>query len=269
MEPHSSTLAPIALGALFVGVTAYGVAVIRQRRAKFASGWNPWRSLSFTAGSALLALALSPPLADFAHHDFRGHMVQHLLLGMLAPLGLALGAPMTLLLRTVPASMARRVTRFLRAPLVRVVGHPVTALTLNVGGMYLLYLTPLYAMTFSHPWLHGLVHWHFIAAGYLFVWAIAGPDPAPHRPQLAVRLGVLFFAIGAHAILGKVMYAYLWPRDTHHSAEEIQAGAKLMYYGGDVAELLLAVALFATWYVRRNPRGEIDCRAEIPQYERT
>jgi putative membrane protein len=174
---------------------------------------------------------------------------------MLAPLGLVLGAPMTLLLRTLAPPAARRVTRVLVSRPLQVLSHPATALVLNIGGMYVLYLTPLYAATLTSPLLHHLVHFHFLAAGYLFVWSIlAGPDPAPHAPGMWVRLGVLFVSTAAHATLGKLMYGFLWPRGTHHGTEEIQAAAQLMYYGGDLAEVLLVVALFAMWYRARGAR---------------
>lgn len=218
--------------------------------------WSLWRVAAFAAGLGLLAVAVSPPLMRMAHHDLRFHMVQHLLIGMLAPLGLVLAAPVTLVLRTLSVPAARRVAGVLRSGPVRVLSHPVTALVLNVGGMYLLYLTPLYAATLTTPWLHVLVHVHFLAAGYLFTWAIlAGPDPAPHPPGLPVRLAVLFVAMGAHATLGKLMYGHLWPRHTPHGPDEIRAAAQLMYYGGDLAEVLLAVALFALWYRRRSRRS--------------
>ena len=115
--------------------------------------------------------------------------------------------------------------------------------------MALLYLTPLYAAMQASPLLHVLVHLHFLAAGYLFTWAVlAAPDVSPHPASLRLRLAVLFVAIAAHATLGKVMYGYLLPRHTANAAEEIMAAAQLMYYGGDLAELLLAMALFAGWY---------------------
>lgn len=246
----------LLLGAL--GATYWWAANRQWRKGR---AWNVWRSISFTAGILLLAMALSPPLADFAHHDFRGHMAQHLLLGMLAPLLLVLAAPVSLLLRTVSVAAARRITALLHLPGIRIICHPLTALILNIGGMYLLYLTPLYAFTLSNGALHALVHWHFIAAGYLFAWAIAGPDPSPWRPDLRTRLAVLFCGMAAHAVLGKLMYAYSWPRGTPHSAEEIRSAAKLMYYGGDITELLLAIALFALWYRNRASTDRLSLTA--------
>ena len=253
MAPHShafestATFSMVSLSLLTAVTIAYLAAAHAQRR----SG-RRWRTRCVGAwliGAGLLGTALAPPVVEWAHHDLRGHMVQHLLIGMLAPLALVLAAPMTLLLRTVPVAAARRITTTLRHQPFRLLTHPVTAAGLNIGGMYVLYVTPLYAMSLHSPALHHLIHVHFFAAGYLFCWAIlAGPDPAPHAPGFRFRLGVLFASIAAHAILGKLMYGYLWPRHTPHSIEEIQTAAQLMYYGGDLAELLLAVALFAMWY---------------------
>lgn len=81
----------------------------------------------------------------------------------------------------------------------------------------------------------------------LFTWSVAGADPAPHWPSLRTRLAVLFLAGAAHATPGKLMYAHALPRGAGLAVEEIEAAAKLMCYGGDIAELALAVMLFITW----------------------
>lgn len=236
---------------LLSGVLVLYVVATRVRRRRLRP-WNPWRTASFAAGIGVLALALAPPVAAFAHADFRGHVAQHLLLGMLAPLGLVLGAPVTLLLRTLPVAAGRRMAAALRSRSLRWLSHPVTALLLSIGGMYLLYLTPLYRATLTSPLLHHLLNVHFLAAGFLFTAALVSPDPQPHRAAFRTRLAVLFIAIAAHTTLSKVMYAYHWPRTAMHSLDELQAGAQVMYYGGDVAELLLIIALFGTWYTSRR-----------------
>lgn len=121
-------------------------------------------------------------------------MAQHLLLGMLAPVGLVLAAPVTLVLRSPGPSVRRLAARILQWPLVHVVGHPVSAAVLSVGGLYAVMLTPLYGALERYPSLHHGVHLHYLATGYLFAWSIAGPDPAPRRPGLAVRVAVLIAA---------------------------------------------------------------------------
>ncbi|WP_430499730.1 cytochrome c oxidase assembly protein [Micromonospora trifolii] len=229
---------------------SYVLAAVRDSR-----GWDHRRTASWLVGCALLAVAVGP-LAQLPDNP-SGHMAQHLLLGMLAPLGLVLAAPVTLLLRVAPPPVRRAVGRLLRARPLHLLAHPVTAALLTTGGLALVLLTPLYAAAERQPVLHHAVHLHYLAAGYLFAWSLAGPDPAPHRPGLTVRVGALLATSAGHAVLAKYLYAQaetLPPGLTDRDPEAFREAAQLMYYGGDLAELLLAAALFATWYHSRRPR---------------
>lgn len=235
-------LSTLLLTGSLLALLLYAAALLHlwRRRVRISVG----RAVSFALGILLLLLAASPTMATWAAADLRGHMTQHLLLGMIAPVGLVLGAPGTLLLRVASPPLRRALVALLGARPLRVLLHPSTAALLDVGGMYLLYLTPLYLWSMATPLGHVAVHLHFLAAGCLFSWAIAGPDPAPHRPGPTTRLLALFGAMAAHAVLGKLMYAYGFPRGTGADLAELEAAARLMYYGGDLAELLLAAALF-------------------------
>ncbi|MDG4778846.1 cytochrome c oxidase assembly protein [Micromonospora sp. WMMD961] len=243
--PGWSPLFPVVL---LAGV--YLLAAVRDPR-----GWDHRRTIAWLVGCALLAVAVGPlgRLSD----DPRGHMAQHLLLGMLAPLGLVLGAPVTLLLRVSPPPVRRTVGRLLRARPLHLLAHPVTAALLSTGGLALVLLTALYAVAERQPVLHHALHLHYLAAGYLFAWSLVGPDPAPRRPGLAVRVGAQIGAAAGHSVLAKYLYAHaetLPPGLVDRDPVEFQSAAQLMYYGGDLAELLLAVALFATWYAHRTRR---------------
>ncbi|MEU6203781.1 cytochrome c oxidase assembly protein [Micromonospora musae] len=239
---------PLAVVALLAG--GYLFALSRDRR-----GWPRRRTGAWLAGCALLAVALGPPALLPAGHA--GHLAQHLLLGMFAPLALVLGAPMTLLLRVAPPPVRRAVARVLRARPFHVLAHPATAVLLSTGGLWLVLVTPLYVATESHRLLHHGLHLHYLLAGYLLAWSVAGPDPAPRRPGLPVRLGALFVAAAGHSALAKYLYAHadaLPPGLAERDVDELRAAAQLMYYGGDLAELLLATVLFAAWYRRRSSR---------------
>ncbi len=225
--------------------------MLARRQARRHGSWSGWRTVSFVTGAGLLGMALVPALSPFPAGDFRGHMLQHLLIGMYAPLLLVMGAPATLLLRTLPPRHGRVLGRLLHVAPLRVVTHPVTALVLNLGGLLVLYLTPLYVATTQRPVLHHLVHLHFLVAGYLFAHAIAGPDPAPRRPSVTARLVVLGVAVTGHAVLSQLLYAGALVQ-VPVSAVELRGAGELMYYGGDIAELLLALAMLTTW---RRPRA--------------
>ncbi|MEU4509267.1 cytochrome c oxidase assembly protein [Nonomuraea wenchangensis] len=243
---HAATLA-VAFAVIVPVLLAGGYLVAAAR----TPGWSRWRAAAFTGGAALVAFALTGPLAAYAAADFRGHMTQHLLVAMLAPLGLVLGAPVTLLLRALPRPYARRLGGLLRARVPHLLAHPVTALVLSAGGMIVLYCTPLYRAAMVTPWLHELVHVHFLLSGCLFAWAIAGPDPAPRRPSVPARLVVLGVAVAAHAGLSQLMYAGLGV-DLPVPAAQRTGAAEIMYYGGDLAELLLAAVLVAGWRPARR-----------------
>lgn len=244
-EAHA-TAAVVAAPLLAVAVVAGGYGALAARRRGQARRWSGWRTASFLAGCAVLAVALSPGLSPYPAGDFRGHMLQHLLIGMVAPTCLALGAPMSLALRNLPVRRRRLAAAVLRSRGVHLLTHPVTVLTLAVGGLLALYATPLAAFVDDRPAAHHLVHLHFLVSGYLFAWLVAGPDPAPRRPGVRARLVVLGVAIAAHSVLSQLMYAGVLG-STDVPAAELRGAATLMYYGGDIAELALAAALVASW----------------------
>lgn len=245
------TLLPV-LG-LLLASAAYLLLAHRARRRNPARGWGRWRSAAFLTGTFLLAVALLPPLAPFAHHDFRGHMAQHMLIGMSAPLALVLSAPVTLLLRTLPATRGRQLTKALHTRPARILTHPAVALLLSTGTLALLYFTPLYHASTGNAAGHWLLHAHFLLSGCLFAHVIAGPDPAPSRPGVPARLVCLGIAIAAHAVISQLMYGGFWI-DIHAPVDQVQGGAEIMYYGGDITELLLAAALVTTWRPAPGPQ---------------
>lgn len=128
---------------------------------------------------------------------------------------------------------------------------PLAALTLNIGGMALLYFTPLYAAMHAQPWLHLLVHFHIMAAGVLFALVVAGTEPLPHRAPFGWRVGILLAGMTLHAVLAKQMYAQGLPLGVG-TTEETQLAARQMYYWGDFSEVLLGVLLYWGWLRERD-----------------
>lgn len=260
-------LAAEARTLLLVGLLAAAyLGLARRWGRRRRRGWSRWRAASWSIGLALLAAGLSPSLSAAAHHDPVAHMVQHLLVGMYAPIGLVLAAPVTLFLGATTTRTARRVTALLRTRVVHLLSHPATATVLSAGGLWVLYGTSLYALTARSPVVHHLVLFHLVAAGVLFAWAVAGPDPAPRRPGLLVRLGALLVSAASHAVLAKLLYARAghWPPGGHGPVDRTETAAMLMYYGGDLAELLLAVVVLAGWYARTAPRAARSRPAAAP-----
>lgn len=229
------------MAVLVLALIAYLLGVHRHHHGQ----WPRWRTTAWIAGLASVGAGWAGPLAEAARHDFTAHMGTHLLVGMIGPLLLVLAAPVTLALRTLPAPGARRLSAVLRSPPVRVVTHPIVAAVLNGGGIWLLYTTGAFELMHSSVALHTLVHAHILLAGIAFTVAMIGPDPNPHRASLRTRATVLVLFIAAHSILGKWLYAY---PPAGVDPADARAGAQLMYYGGDVVDLVILTLLFAGWY---------------------
>lgn len=256
----SGTEAVVPLAVACAVAALYLIMALRARRDP--RGWSPWRTASFLVGVALAAAFASA--SPFPSGDFRSHMLQHLMIGMYAPLALVLGAPVTLVLRSAPVPAGRVIGRALHSRPMALLSHPIVGLLLTVGGMAVLCFTPLYTATLTSPLLHQAVHLHFLLAGYMFAYAIAGPDPAPHRPSVPFRLVVLGIAITAHASIAQLIYAGALVQ-VDAPAVQLRGAADLMYYGGDIAELLLAVAMVSTWRpVRAASAARRAARLTVP-----
>lgn len=243
----------LAAGAALLPAALY-LAGVRVRRER-GRDWPPGRTAAWLLGCLLVGVALAPPLEEAATGP-SGHMVQHLLLGAAAPLALVLGAPLTVLLGALDPAARRPLAAVLHAPALRVLTHPATGAVLTAGGLALLYLTPLYAVSTRSVAVHALVHGHLLAAGCLFAWAVAGPDPAPRRPGPGVRVAAVVAAGGAHAVLATLLYARAGdlPPGAGLGAPEVEAAAQVMYHGGHLADLALLVALFGARYRRGTRR---------------
>lgn len=222
--------------------------------------WPIYRYICWMSGVLSAAAALIGPVAEAAHENFTAHMAGHLFLGMLAPLLLAHAAPMTLLMRTLCVSHARKLTRMLKSFPVSIYCHPIAASILNIGGLWLLYTTELYSMMHHYALLHMIVHLHVFAAGYLYTISIIYIDPMPHRYSYFYRAIVLILSLAAHGILSKFIYAY---PPAGVPIEQAQMGAMIMYYGGDMIELGLLFLFCLQWYKAARPRIPTDQSLKI------
>ncbi|SHM81042.1 cytochrome c oxidase assembly protein [Actinacidiphila paucisporea] len=238
---------PHVLAALLALAVVAGYLLAARRLRRRGDVWPPVRDGSFAAGGVgLAAVAMTPPPGG----GFTGHMVQHLVIGMAAPLLMVLGRPVTLALRALPAGRVRRgLPAAARSRPAGWLLFPPTAAVIDAGGLWLLYRTRLFADTHDSPWLSAAVHVHVLAAGLLFSFAVCGLDPARHRRGMPLRAA----AGAAHAVLAKSLYA-VPPPGTGLTAHDVARGAEVMYYGGDVIEIALAAVLAWQWYTATGRR---------------
>ncbi|HEY2225820.1 cytochrome c oxidase assembly protein [Actinomycetospora sp.] len=173
-------------------------------------GWPVGRTVSWFAGCAVLVLATSSGLGRYADALFSAHIAEHMLVGIVAPVLLVLGGPVTLARRALPEDCdARdRLEALLEAPALRVLAHPAVAAVLVVGSPFLLYLTPAFSLLQPLGWLMPAISLWFLGVGYLFFWVLVGVDPPPGpRPPHVARLAVLVASMPFHALFGVILLA--------------------------------------------------------------
>jgi putative membrane protein len=242
----ADALSEIVLLSLVISAGVYAGAAFNVRERQ---GWSWWRVLAWVGAMALVLVSVTGRLGQAAALDFRAHVITHLLLAQAVPLLLVAAAPVTLLLRALPVGAARRVTWLLGTRPLGWLTEPVVAAVLSISGLWVLYGTPVYALSQSYGWLHLLVHAHLLITGYLLTTSLVGRDPMPHRRSHGYRAGVLVALLAAHAIVARSLYAV---PPVGVPAAQAEDGAMIMYYGSDALSLVLIVWLCADWYHRRK-----------------
>jgi putative copper resistance protein D len=229
----------------------------RQRIVQRGHRWPAQRTACFLSGLGAIALALQSPIEGYDTALFSVHVIQHLLLTMVAAPLLALGAPITMLLMTVTAPTRRRIVRVVHSLPVKIIGHPLLAWALFTLTLYGLYFSPLFDLALRNPFVHDLVHLHFIAVGLLFWWPVVGVDPTRWRLHHLARVLYVFLMVPFHAFLGVALM-----NSGHLMAPALadftrnwgpspladqQAGGAIMWGVGDVVSLIAVIAILASW----------------------
>jgi putative membrane protein len=241
--PVAAALAAVLAVAALLAVGFYLAAASHLRRR--GDAW-PWaRDASFALGGVGVAAAVTVPLPAA---PFTADMAQYVMAGMVAPLLLVLARPLTLALRVLRPGWVRRVLLTVaHSRYAAVVAFPLTAVLLDVGGLWLVYRTPLFAAIHHQDWLLAVVKVHTLAAGILLAFVVCELDPLRRRWSLQWRVGVLLAVGTTHAALAKMLYVTP-PPGTAFTRSDLRTGALLMYYGGDLVVLALAVTLAVQWY---------------------
>ena len=249
---------------VWLGLAALYLVAGRAGVLRGRTGWPPRRTTAWLIGTGFGVVATAGPLAQAAGSSLTAHMAAHLLLGMLVPLLLVLGAPGTLFLRAVSARTGRHYARLAGSAPVRLAAHPLMAGLLAAGPTAVLYWDPAAFALLHHPVSGPLLHVHFVAAGTLFAYAVVGPDPNPHRAAPWLRGVAILTTIAVHAVVAKHLYAVAgqgsWPSDAEQAAQ-------LMYYGGDAVHVLLLVVfctqVYRTAGRRLRPRARPSARGRL------
>jgi putative copper resistance protein D len=249
---------------LLVCASLYTWGVERLRRRGRA--WSPWRSASFLTGIATLALATQSSMGAYDDSLFSVHVAQHLVLSMVGPFFLALGAPVTLALQASTRSTQTRLLGVLHSRPVTMLTHPAVAFTVFALTLYGLYFTPLYALSLRNDVVHSAVHLHFAVAGSLFFWVVVGLDPVGSRLPYGARLVMVLATVPVHAFLGIALMTGTHPLAADWYAQirqwgvspltDQRTGGALMWGFGDLLSLAAGAVVVRQWTAHEDRATE-------------
>jgi cytochrome c oxidase assembly factor CtaG len=258
-----------------LAAAAYARGARRMKRRR----WPAWRTAVFFSGVVVLLLALLPALEALAADLFSVHMLQHVLLTTVAPPLLLIGEPVRPFLRGLPAALRTGVIRRLARSgavrgLLHFLRHPLVAVVVFVGGVYLWHWPALYDAAVEDAALHVVEHAHFFGAALLF-WSVV-IDPVPFRGTLpyAARIVYLLLAGAAqNTLLGgilsfstRLLYPHYAERTAAYGLDALtdqRIGGALMWVVGDAVFLLGVSLAFFAWLAdeeetqRRREQGTL------------
>ena len=240
------------------GLYVFGVVLLHRR----GDRWPVGRTIAFLVGMAVFAFATQSGLAAYDTTLLSAHMVQHMLLSMLVPLSLALGAPVTLALRTLPGRPRGWLLAVLHSRVARVLSFPPLAFALYVVSPWALYFTDWYRASLESTYVHEMMHVHLVLVGALFFWPLMGVDPVPGRVSHPFRVLLVVMTLPFHAFLGVTIMGQerLLGGDWYPSLHDGPMGAWLpdpladqhlaggiLWATGDLIGVVFFAVLFAQW----------------------
>jgi cytochrome c oxidase assembly factor CtaG len=239
--------------------------------------WPVGRTVAFVVGVLSIGLMMCTRLNDYGMVMFSVHMVQHMVISMLSPILLLLGAPVTLALRALPtAGKGRKGPRELLLMLLhswymRIVTHPAFTIPLFIASLYALYFTPIFDFLMGSDLGHAAMMVHFLAVGVVFFWPIMGVDPGPNRPGYLMRMLELFAGMPFHAFFGIALMMASTPMvktfENPPASLGIDALADQNAAGGiawafsEIPSVLVLIALLFQWYGSEQRQAKRQDRA--------
>ncbi|MFJ5723813.1 cytochrome c oxidase assembly protein [Streptomyces sp. NPDC093149] len=253
---------PFFLIGCVLAIGLYGYAVLRLRGR--GDSWPVARTAFFVVGVLSIALVMCTKLNDYGMVMFSVHMVQHMVISMLSPILLLLGAPVTLALRALPVAGRGRtgprelLLMLLHSRYMRVITHPVFTIPIFIASLYALYFTPLFDFLMGSKTGHIAMMVHFLAVGLVFFWPIMGVDPGPHRPGYVMRMLELFAGMPFHAFFGIALMMASTPMVETYKHPPASLGIDALsdqnWAGGiawafsEIPSVLVLIALVFQWY---------------------
>jgi cytochrome c oxidase assembly factor CtaG len=254
--------APIVTAGVVIAAGLYAWGAVRVRRRHPARPWPLWRALMFLLGLLVIVLATESGVGTYDDTLFWDHMVQHLMLLMVAPPLLVTGQPMTLLLHASRNPLHTWVKRVLRSGPVHALTAPAFGVTAYAATVVLCHLTSFMNLVESNDAVHEAEHALFLVVGYIYFLPLIGKEPIGWKVSYPVRLFLLFIAMPVDAFTGVVLgsetsmpfTAFSSPRNWGPAPlQDIHDGGAVMWVGGAAIMFVLIMATFFAWSRETRP----------------
>jgi putative copper resistance protein D len=221
-------------------------------------------TVAFLGGLAAIAFALLSGIERYDTTLFSVHMVQHILLTLVAAPLLVLSAPITLLLRVAtPGARRRWILPLLHSRVVRALSFPVVAWTVFAAVMWATHFSPLFDLALEDALVHDLEHALYLGSAILFWWPAVGVDPTPWRMPPPVRALYVFLQMPQNTFLAVVLLnapTALYPHYVTLARSwgpspllDQQVAAGIMWLIGDLIFLGAVIGLVWAW-MRQDER---------------
>jgi len=266
---------PLVLLAGALGLYLWGTA--RVARLQPRHPWSRWRTTAFVAGLVVTALSIFSFIGVYADVLFWDHMVQHLMLIMIAAALFAMSSPVLLVWRATTGDAHRRVTRWLRTPVSEFFSHPVVAFVLYAVVIPITHLTVFFNYALEHPAVSDVEHLIFLVVGYLFWRQIFGAEPQKTRMHPAMKMLYLFLAIPVDTFTGLSLDSATREMFPAFSAAhrtwgptlvtDLHIGGVIMWVLGDTLMTLAMIPVAIEWLhveERRAVRVDRELDAILP-----
>jgi cytochrome c oxidase assembly factor CtaG len=251
-------LDPLVSTGLLVAALGWLWIVRRVARLHPGNGVPPARSVAFFGGLLAIAMALMSGIERYDTTLFSIHMVQHLLLMLVAAPLLVLAAPVTQLLRaSSPELRQRRLVPVLHSTVVGALGHPVVTWLTFTLVVWLTHFSPLFNDALEDRGIHDAEHGLYLGASLLFWWPAIAVDPARRRLPYPVRVLYLLLQLPVNSFLGMAILFADAPLYPHYAtlgspygitalADQQLAGG-VMWLAGDVVFIGAILLIVAAW----------------------
>ncbi|WP_153411059.1 cytochrome c oxidase assembly protein [Nocardia macrotermitis] len=254
----------LIFGTLSVVLAVLYLIGVRRLRAR-GDAWPVGRTISWLCGCAILLIATSSGVGRYAPAMFSVHMAQHMMLSMLAPILFALGGPVLLALRVLPAAgrdappgPREWILAAVHNPVSRFMTNPVVAAVFFISGFYALYLGGIFNAVLDQHGAHLAMNLHFLVSGYLFYWVVLGIDPKPRQVQPLTKVGMVFGSLPFHAFFGVALmsmttvmggwfYRSLGLSWNHDLLGDQHTGGSLAWASGELPLVVVMLALLIQW----------------------